>query len=77
MSYASAIWRTVAKSNLNKLQIIHNKMLWITKLSWFVNNKMIHSDLQTSFILHRIIELAKPSFYSQQPHSNELINQVY
>lgn len=76
-TYALQVFGTTKPSNLNKLQAFQSKFLrLITKAPFYVNNKILHSDLKIPFIT----DVAK-SFYSRfhkrlHTHTNPLVKKI-
>lgn len=66
--YACPVWITASKTNLNKLQILQNKVLRIIiKAPWFVTNKNIHKDLDIPYIYDVMIQRTS-DFLKDHPH---------
>jgi hypothetical protein len=50
MDYACPIWRSAARSHVQKLQVLQSKCLRIaTNTPWYVNNSQIHEDMWIPF----------------------------
>lgn len=68
VTYACPVWITASKTNLNKLQVLQNKILRIiTKAPWFVTNKNIHKDLDVEFI-YQVLVKRTTEFINEHPH---------
>lgn len=74
MTYASAAWGHVSKSNVHKLQVIQNKFLRSAfNAPWFVRNDHLHRDAKIVPIKDFLLESATKFFGKAQTHSNPLI----
>jgi hypothetical protein len=55
MDYACPIWRSAARSHVQKLQVLQSKCLRIaTNAPWYVGNRQIHGDLGIPFFADHI-----------------------
>jgi hypothetical protein len=53
MDYARPVWRSAARSHIQKLQVLQSKCLRIaTNSSWYIDNKQIHDDYFSDHIRH-------------------------
>lgn len=62
--YAAVVWGYAANSNIQKLQIVINKLLRSTfKFPWYVNNIVIHNTLNM-LPLRSVIKKHSTKFYN-------------
>jgi hypothetical protein len=60
MDYACPIWRSAARSNVRKLQVLQSKCLRIaTDARWYVSNRQIHDDLWIPFFADHVEALTE------------------
>jgi hypothetical protein len=65
MDYACPIWRSAARSHVQKLQVLQSKCLSIAaNAPWYVGNRKIHEDLGIPFFSEQIRALTE-SFDTQ------------
>jgi hypothetical protein len=58
MYYSCPIWRSAARSNIKKLQVLQSKCLRIaTNAPWYVGNRQIHDDLGVPYFSDHIRSL--------------------
>ena len=76
MLYAVPIWGNTCKSNINKLQVIQNKVLrMVAGVEWRTTNVSIRESLKITELLPVIIELTK-KFYEEGKNDIELLKYV-
>lgn len=74
--YASPIWGYTCKTNINKLQIIQNKILrQITRSERYVKNNTIRTITNSKEIIEEIKNNTK-KFFCEQIHHLEILNDV-
>jgi hypothetical protein len=55
MDYACPIWRSAARSHVQKLQVLQAKCIrFATNAHWYVGNRKIHDKMQTPFLTEHI-----------------------
>jgi hypothetical protein len=60
MDYACPIWRSAARTHVQKLQVLQSKCLRIaTNAPWYFSNRQIHEDLGIPFFAVNIIALTE------------------
>lgn len=55
ITYACAVWGNSAKTNLNKIQVLQNKLLRIAvDAEWYISNEQLHNELKMDSIVDHI-----------------------
>ena len=60
MDYACPVWRSAARSQIRKLQVLQPKCLRIaTSAPWYIGNRQIHDDLGVPYFSDHIRPLTE------------------
>lgn len=72
-TYGIQLWGTASNSNIEILQRFQSKTLrTILNMPWYINNNMIHNDLQIKTIKEEITESSKRYINKLYSHTNPL-----
>lgn len=74
MTYAASVWGYAARSHVQKLQVVQNKVLRMAfDAPWFVSNETLHNDSQMVTIEEFIRVQASTEFARLETHPNPLL----
>ena len=73
-TYGCQIWGSAAKSNINYVQVVQNRVLRIiTDAPWYVSNETLHKDLRIELVSEVIQRHSALLATSMRLHSNPLV----
>jgi hypothetical protein len=76
-TYGIQLWGCAATSNINKMQIIQNKVLrGIVDAPWYYRNNHLHRDLKIPMIRHEIQRFTERHKRSLHNHVNTEVLQL-
>lgn len=76
ITYALTTWGCAANTNINKIQVVQNKILRIiVNALWLVPNLHIHRELGVSCIIRHMKETAIKVIVRAENHENDIIQQ--
>lgn len=77
ITYGIPVWGTAAKTNLNHIQIVQNKLLRIiTDAPFYVRNDTLHRDRKMPKIQDWITIVARKLIYAAKTHENPLLQEA-
>lgn len=77
LTYDMSTWGCAANTNINKIQVIQNRILRIiTSASWFISNVQIRRDLVVPSIRQHMKAATSKIIERAEKHENENVGQL-